>query len=184
MDRPQPVTAAHLAAQDAMGAAELRELDAIAVAIGEDVARDRFFARVLAFNVSTFLIDLFDRHHFDDRFTADLALLRGLLACGPVGAENNPAECAERHLAADRLSSRFFARCAPRGAWPFELRVPFELAVMVRRALEPNARKLLPLMVREARWLVSQVTDPTLPDPPRELLQRVLDGVKKGAAGR
>jgi hypothetical protein len=62
--------------------------------------------------------------------------------------------------AADRLSSLLFACAGERGAWPLELRIPYDISNAIRRTCETNPRAMVSLVVRDARILLEQTAAP------------------------
>lgn len=59
-------------------------------------------------------------------------------------------------LRADLLCSQLFAKGSGR-TWPIEYRIPYEIANALRRACEPDAATLFPLLVRDVRALCGDV---------------------------
>lgn len=92
---------------------------------------------------------------------AALDRLTPLLEAAIEAIENNDFEALDCVcIASDRLSSLLFAHAGERGAWPLELRIPYDIANALRRTCEGNPKAMLPLVVRDARRLLEQTAAP------------------------
>lgn len=86
---------------------------------------------------------------------ADLAPLLDA-ATVATSSPSAPILLEEVRHAADRLASALFRRVGDRGSWPVELQLPYDAATAIRRACEANARALLPLIIRDVRFVLER----------------------------
>jgi hypothetical protein len=63
-------------------------------------------------------------------------------------------------LATDRLAMLLFAHAGKSGAWPLELRIPYDIATALRRSCESNPRAMLPLVIWGAQNLLRETSAP------------------------
>lgn len=78
------------------------------------------------------------------QFDHDMSQIRALLLSTDAAV----------YVEADKLAARWAARIGHRGTWAPEQRIPYELATAMRRTASLEVARLLPLIVREARWLL------------------------------
>lgn len=115
---------------------------------------DEHEARTLGLAIFAHLLDWCRAHSTDHTFATAMAEIAKLHELVAPSAINVPAARSHGCAQGDKLAARCSARVGHRGTWPPELRIPFEMATMLRRCLEERATKFLPLIVHEARWLV------------------------------
>lgn len=108
-------------------------------------------SRNLAHTIAALLVGYFSTHEFGQQYAEDM---RQLAHAQSMTAATGIERAMVRYVA-DRFATRFFSRAGSRGTWPPELRIPFELATLIRRAHEEDLGTFLPLLVTEARWLVA-----------------------------
>lgn len=127
-----------------------RELDDIAEQLAP--IADMGLARKLAFDIIATLLLWFTAHSIGEAFTEDLWCL-AIAFNAARGARHDVGEHCAR---ADRLASKFFSRVGPGGSWPFELQIPFDIAVALRRSCEVEVWRFVPLVIHDARALVAR----------------------------
>lgn len=133
------------------------EAELVALALRLASVRD---PRLLAFEVVALLLSVLREGMPSVRWYAEAhARLMPLFdaatdACSaPVSTRAE--QMADVRVTADRAASSFFARCHDRGTWPLELQIPYDIATAIRRTCEPDMARMLPLIVRDARALLT-----------------------------
>lgn len=109
-------------------------------------------ARQLAFDIVAMLLLWFAGHSVGDVFTEDLWRI-AIAFHAARAARHDVGEHCER---ADRLAAKYFARVGPRGSWGPELQIPYDIATALRRACEVEVWRFVPLVVREARAMLTR----------------------------
>ncbi len=130
------------------------EAELVALALRLASVRD---PRTLAFEVVALLLSVLRQTVPSLRYADALSRLIPLFdaATDAVAApvSTRAEQMADVRVTADRAASSFFARCHDRGTWPLEL--PYAIATAIRRTCEPDMARMLPLIVRDARALLT-----------------------------
>lgn len=156
-----------LAAEHARAELHRRQLDALETEIAPLTmgpnCDDR--ARALAFGILWELVA---------RFAAACQLgevSKAIAAAQKVQSAAMPKEAMlDACVRADTLASLLCSHVGPRGAWPLDLQIPFDLANMLRRACEHNAADFLALVILDARRLLTATAMRQTPEPVDRLI--------------
>lgn len=162
-----------LAAEHARAEEHRRQLDAIETTLAPLTMAPNCDARAraLAFGILWELIARFQQHFA--KVDGGRSLVHHLADVARAVAEAQKAERApmwreallDACLRADSLAALLCSHVGPRGAWPLELQIPFDLATMLRRACEHRAADFLALVVLDAQRLLTVTAMRQTPEP-------------------
>lgn len=117
-------------------------------------------ARPLMLAIVDALLRFFGAHSLGPVFDSGVAEVATLFAIVKAVVATGSHDFGAQHKAADRLAARYFRPMGWHGLFPPDVRVPFELAGLLRRATSPEPWRMVALVIRDGHALVIDAGGP------------------------
>lgn len=117
-------------------------------------------ARPLMLAIVEALLRFFGAHSLGPVFDGGVAEVATLFAIVKAVVATGSHDFGAQHKAADRLAARYFRPTGWHGLFPPDVRVPFELAGLLRRATSPEPWRMVALVIRDGRDIVRDAGGP------------------------